>query len=269
MTAPSTSSPTSSGFRVAVDLTNPGQFFACCGLLELADRLYGEAEGWFEDNTFHVACSGTLPDLLQSVAKTPLTATDPDNTTDCPLKLHLPTHTLRLDWWTDTLSGGSELKTWAGSMDGYRIAQAMQRALIRPDASTDDLFNSGTVCRDGESDDDKKVEPFYFDARRAGSSDARDIGFSPNDLQSGLETIAYPAVEFLTLVGLQRFRPASGDGPRLFLYATWAQPLLPPAASIAVQGIVPSLIQRRYLFENWFRTSQRKHKAFQRAQRVQ
>jgi len=25
---------------VTVDVTNPGQFFACCGLLELADRLW-------------------------------------------------------------------------------------------------------------------------------------------------------------------------------------------------------------------------------------
>jgi len=37
--------------RVRVDPTNPGQFFACCGLLELADRAWGGAEGWFEGNT--------------------------------------------------------------------------------------------------------------------------------------------------------------------------------------------------------------------------
>jgi len=34
--------------RINVDVTNPGQFFACCGLLELADRLWPGAEGWFE-----------------------------------------------------------------------------------------------------------------------------------------------------------------------------------------------------------------------------
>ena len=33
--------------RVDVDATNPGQFFAWCGLLELADRRWGGAEGWF------------------------------------------------------------------------------------------------------------------------------------------------------------------------------------------------------------------------------
>jgi CRISPR-associated protein Csx14 len=29
--------------------TNPGQFFACCGLLELADRLWNGAEGSFTE----------------------------------------------------------------------------------------------------------------------------------------------------------------------------------------------------------------------------
>src|SRR6266446_4280053 len=38
--------------RIAVDPTNPGQFFACCGLLELADRLWQGAEGWFEGQQF-------------------------------------------------------------------------------------------------------------------------------------------------------------------------------------------------------------------------
>ena len=35
--------------QIPVDLTNPGQFFACCGLLELADRLWPGTEGWFDE----------------------------------------------------------------------------------------------------------------------------------------------------------------------------------------------------------------------------
>ena len=42
--------------RVNVDVTNPGQFFACCGLLELADRLWPGAEGWFKRDQFHISC---------------------------------------------------------------------------------------------------------------------------------------------------------------------------------------------------------------------
>ena len=34
-------------FALTVDPTNPGQFIACCGLLELAGRLRPGAEGWF------------------------------------------------------------------------------------------------------------------------------------------------------------------------------------------------------------------------------
>ena len=34
--------------RIRVDATNPGQFFACCGLLELAARLRPGAFGCFE-----------------------------------------------------------------------------------------------------------------------------------------------------------------------------------------------------------------------------
>lgn len=45
-----------SNINVNVDVTNPGQFFACCGLLELADRLWPGAEGWFENLGFSIAC---------------------------------------------------------------------------------------------------------------------------------------------------------------------------------------------------------------------
>ena len=54
---------------VAVDPTNPGQFFACCGLLELADRLWPGAEGWFaaEGRGFKIACGGTLQELANGL----------------------------------------------------------------------------------------------------------------------------------------------------------------------------------------------------------
>lgn len=44
----------SPSITIPVDLTNPGQFFACCGLLELADRLWLGTEGWFEGEHFLV-----------------------------------------------------------------------------------------------------------------------------------------------------------------------------------------------------------------------
>lgn len=52
--------------HISVDLTNPGQFFACCGLLELADRLWPGAEGWFERRHFCIVTSD-CDNALQTV----------------------------------------------------------------------------------------------------------------------------------------------------------------------------------------------------------
>ena len=47
--------------RIAVDPTNPGQFFACCGLLELADRLWS---GMRQEGDCRSVLKGTVPSLL-------------------------------------------------------------------------------------------------------------------------------------------------------------------------------------------------------------
>jgi CRISPR-associated protein Csx14 len=59
--------------RVTVDPTNPGQFFACCGLLELADRLWPGAEGWFDDEGFCIESGKSLLDLLSILIMDPPT----------------------------------------------------------------------------------------------------------------------------------------------------------------------------------------------------
>lgn len=54
-------------FTVRVDVTNPGQYFACCGLLEVAHRLWPGAEGWFPDQdkfALHTASGGPRPSTL-------------------------------------------------------------------------------------------------------------------------------------------------------------------------------------------------------------
>ena len=64
--------------RFAVDPTNPGQFFACCGLLEMADRLWPGAEGWFaqEDREYRISGGGLLSELLRNVKTTTFAAAD-------------------------------------------------------------------------------------------------------------------------------------------------------------------------------------------------
>ena len=43
-----------SSLCIHTDLTNPGHFFACCGLLELANRLWPGSTGWFEASNFRI-----------------------------------------------------------------------------------------------------------------------------------------------------------------------------------------------------------------------
>ncbi|TMQ05856.1 MAG: hypothetical protein E6J90_47820 [Deltaproteobacteria bacterium] len=248
-------------FRVDVDLTNPGQFFGCCGLFELASRLDVDATAYFDRGGFSVSGRPELSAVLGQLTAAGLEQLDPSDGTASPILIPSPLR-LRLDWWKDERSGGRDLKVWAGSMQSVRIAQAMLGALRDPMLHTPALFDVGQIVYD-PAEPTKKVEPFYFDARRASNAHSLDIGFSPNDLE--LTTIAFPAVEVLCLVGLQRFRPSETGEPRIFEYCTWSNSLPVSVAALVAAGAVPLRGTRRYRFENWFRSGQRKHKAFRAA----
>jgi CRISPR-associated protein Csb3 len=246
-------------FEIRVDLANPGQFFACCGLLELANRLWPAAVGWFDETSFRIHSEGkaNIGELVRRVVAADLDQIDSNNETSSPIQIRDPFH-LRLDWWEDERAGGKELKVWAGSMRGVRIARAMQAKMSEEECQTSSLLDFAAVVYD-PSEPDKKVEPFYFDARRGSSALPIDIGFSPDALQ--MTNLAYPAVEFFCLVGLQRFRPAC-IGRRLFEYHTWSMPLDVAIAPAAAAGLIQDRDARTFRFQVAFRTDQRKHKAF-------
>jgi hypothetical protein len=246
---------------VNVAPTNPGQFFACCGLLELADRLWPGAEGWFAEGgrEFRIACGGKLPELVDSIANAKLIHNEPDDPYSSPLTIADPFRPLSVDWWVTDRTGAKDLKVWAGTMESYGIALAMQRAMRDERFRTPDLFDVALVVMDAHNPSNKK-EPYYFDARRAPNAHARDVGFSANDLQ--ITTTAHPAVELLCLIGLQVARPAFTDKTRVYDYFTWPVPLLPNLLLAATTGTLGLPGQRGHRFENWFRTGQKKHKAF-------
>ena len=244
--------------RLPINPTNPGQFFACCGLLELADRMWPGAEGWFEDGVFCMrADGGTLAELWRAIIAVELQAMDPDDETASPMRLDQPFN-FTLDWWKDEQAGGRKLKVWAGSMRGVRIAQAM-KAAIADAVGRDNPLDYASVIYDPDNPK-KKVEPFYYDCRRGHNAQPIDIGFSPDSMK--MTTAAYPAVEFLCLVGLQRFRPRPTDQRRVFVYHTWRTPLPPCLAAAAASGVRPMADGVGYRFENAFRTDQKKHKSF-------
>ncbi|HMP58469.1 MAG TPA: hypothetical protein PKD86_03855 [Gemmatales bacterium] len=250
--------------RVNVDPTNPGQFFACCGLLELADRLWPGAEGWFAEDgrEFRMKCGGTLEVLVRSLLQAEMEPLDSENATSTRISIGQPFRTLTLDWWQDEVAGGKELKPWAGTMESFRIADALRQSLVEPRCLTESLFDVGLIAYDPENPS-KKVEPYYFDARRCPNAHSRDVGFSANDLQ--FTTLAHPAVELMCLIGLQRALPPRTDKPRVFNYFTWTVPLPPVVLPAAVTGHIADPTSLGFRFENWFRTGQRKHKAFRSA----
>jgi CRISPR-associated protein Csb3 len=233
--------------RVDVDLTNPGQFFGCCGLFELAQRLWPGTTAHFEEATF-VVSDGSLEDLVAQAAMAPLEVLEAANQTSSALWLADP-FCLRLDWWK-TERG---LKTWAGRMSVDRIAVSLQRDL--PGTLRNGFFNDGHVVIGA---DGKKVEPYYFDGRRGATALPLDAGFSSDALS--IETVAFSATEFFALLGLQRFRPYELR-PRVYRYRAWCAPIPVTLAALAAATVLPDE-GKLFQFESAFRTDQRKHKAF-------
>jgi CRISPR-associated protein Csx14 len=257
--------------RLNVDATNPGQMFACCGLMEIASRLDTGSRGWFEYNQFVVETKLSLRELLACARdfkfgeSQDTEEADDENSEDdeegalTPIYISSPI-TICLDWWEQ-----KSLKTWAGSMKEAIIFASMCGAI---DPDSPDPFNQAQVVYEQQkpvppgsrAKKPKKREPFYFDSRRGYNTHSRDVGFS-TDAQKML-VLANPVVEALCFVGLQRCRPVPTGEPRIFNYSTWSTPreiLLFPAA---IAGLLPDSQIETYQFENWFRTSQRKHKAF-------
>jgi CRISPR-associated protein Csb3 len=232
---------------IPVDVANPGQFFACCGLFELADRLLRNADvrAHFDAHRFHLTqrdTTCTISSILSEFAAAKCEQLDPHDSAASALKLLAPFN-LRLDWWVKSednradLGGGGQLKTWAGKQFGPLIFRLMRTATGTTATTASPLDCAVPVFdnRDGKASK-KTISPFYFDSRREGT--CLDLGFSPDEQSMSVE--AYPAVESLALVGLQRFRPFADDStnPRSFLYTCWTDPLPAPIAAAVVCGQV-------------------------------
>lgn len=235
--------------RIPVDLKNPGQFFGCCGVFELAHRRWPSALAGFQGGDF-VVTEGDLGSLVEEVAATAIEVLEPSNETSSALRLG-GAFGLRLDWWK-TERG---LKTWAGRMSVDRIARGLQQDLLA--TLERGFFDDGHVVIGA---DGKKVEPYYFDGRRGAGALPLDLGFSTDALS--LETVAYCATEFFTLIGLQRFRPSEEKKKlRVYRYRAWQRMLPVTLAALAAGDVIPEA-GTLFRFESAFRTDQRKHKAF-------
>ncbi|MDA8142112.1 MAG: type I-U CRISPR-associated helicase/endonuclease Cas3 [Desulfobacteraceae bacterium] len=242
-----------------VDVANPGQYFACCGLFELTARLAPQAMAHFEQDGAakqwrfiivnaikHDGQPLTLEALFDQISVVETIATDPNDTPQTPLRFGEPFNLL-IDWWRHEGGRLGKLKTWAGQMGVLSIAEDMKKTLRKILLGTGTGIENILFTRSVEN----AGQPFYFDANYAVNAQAQDVGFSVDKLKKGgikVRTAIVPAAELLCLIGLQRCRPmwmANKSGQeRLYDYYVWNQKLPVSLVSAAVAGYLPTGCQR-------------------------
>ena len=248
---------------VNVDLCNPGQVFACCGLFELAHRLCRGSDepawAWFDDTgspaRFHIAATNrTGPVTLQTIVNGLKTCEldTRDNGKEGPLRLAKPFDFL-IDW-RKAYPQNRLVKTWAGGQSISTIAPALLNAL--GENATADLLS--LHC-------DIDGKPTGFDISR--SEGSLDSGFAMDDTK---QYSAHPpaVLELLALIGLQRFCPAKGDNRLDRIYQIWLEPMTITCASLTVSTPNASLGQSEFRFTMFLRDSEGRYKSFNYARPV-
>lgn len=219
-----------------LDPENPAQFFACCGVLELA-AIFSEPNGHGVEAVFeydrrqprralfrlyHSAKPLTELIAILKAAK----ATAPEQSGEAPVTLRLADAVdMTLDWWLEPdRSRKSRLKLWAGQQTSLTLVTTMLAAL--PDEADANLFLANKVPMSGR---------FGLDPRSAWNT--LDFGSSVNE--QGRDAYTFPAAETLAAIGLQGFRPQSGESRTSYSYRIWSTLLPPVVARAAVQAAIP------------------------------
>jgi CRISPR-associated protein Csb3 len=272
---------------INVDPTNPGQFFACCGLLEMANRLWGGAEGWFEpskrkfcmqpvslqvsngsarlvfpNSIIHCSLANTMTqsqlqrrDHLSSV---PRKDVENDPLLESEKKFldslwrEAPVvlgfpFNLKIDWFIDDRSGGDTFKTWAGQQSVIDIADGMLRSSI--EAGWEAIPPEDWLFKHSSS----AALPFNFDSDLGSVGRDRDVGFSFDPLKN-IKVQVRPLVEFLAFIGLQRFRPAATKPQNRFRYWLWFDGMVPEIAAAAACGLLELPTSSAFEFPLLYRT---------------
>lgn len=227
---------------IPVDLRNPGQVFACLGLMEMAEIFCGPCEGRFAyegtetQTAFTLSVAGTadpvagaLSFLARAEAKaivpkgSRLSTTkwgvesieqddeefpspEPDSPAALPIILTDGKTTIPIEHWSDGSSSGRDnVKFWAGA-GGYPGAALARDALQIVHALGDNVL--GAAAADPFSLSAPQSSSFRFDWRR--DYIPLEAGFSPNE-HSTIKMVGYPLVELLAAIGLQHARPDRPD----------------------------------------------------------
>lgn len=253
---------------VNVDIANPGQFFACCGLFELAQRVWPGAEGWFseKDTVFNVHGSVGEQCTLQSLAdKLAMVGIDGELSSGEREELQLlesrkrelrkarkellrPEEERRSALGKRQREGaitvggpfalrvawwqedGDDVpKTFAGKQEVLRMARAMLARF--PDAVRGGRSPFDYRCllqAVKEGADDKDSKVEPFYFDAGRFAHPLDAGFSLDAQATTVRASASPFMELLALVGLQRYRPKQSTDSR-WSFQYWTWPVPLPA----------------------------------------
>lgn len=229
-------------FSAQLNPSNPAEFFGACGLLELSGR-QAYAEGRFDEkNVFHLytetdgdPVSAALHMLKAAGNAQPIAKDGDSPKSDSPLIVPAPID-MRLDWWTD--NRGLALKTFAGRQESADIYNNLLRETagnLSKEKTGLDLWNAGSAG----------VKGLGLDINRTWTP--LSMGFSLNKLPAKQQSPpCRPAIELLSVIGLQRMRPVLRTNLRGIEYWTWNAPLSPLAAGAAVAGQIKFAKLRKY-----------------------
>jgi len=262
--------------QVPVDLLNPGQVFACLGLMEMTEVLCGPCEGEF-------ACHGRDPmaefrfraddeplaavlDFLcetelcalaprgsRLVAKEPGITTQvradaffpspaPDSPSALPIRLNHGGASVSVEHWADG-STRDNVKFWAGA-GGYSGAALARDALEAIRGLSEERW---VEARRAPFDIGVPMSSsFRFDWRR--DYVPLDLGFSINEHSGTIQSTGYPFVELLAAIGLEFARPVrvSPRSKLAYRYGVWHVPLPTLLARPVLGGASPGVQIRRF-----------------------
>lgn len=230
-----------SELRVRMDPLNPGQFFACCGLLTLIDLHEPEAPARFELDPagprvaeFVVECSVPLAEVLSRLKTAqPGFPDDGIEAAIRPAAIPYDGRWIALDWWLDEFGDKTlSLKCWAGQVTTRNLFSDLL-PMIDESSSGANLFERARMSK----------SKFGVDPRSAWN--ALDFGFSPNEHAADAAT--FPAVEILAAIGLQEFRPDAVRRDRV-PYSLWREWLPVVVARQAFRAPWAGLPHRKFVF---------------------
>lgn len=221
---------------IETDVYNPGQFFACCGLLYCADRMLVGAAACFKGSKFVLEADEPEPVLaVMRRLKSCADSVDSD-TDDADSPVRIDDVPIRLDFWGH-LDDRPTIKLFAGRIQSEvpikRWAEHLQECCKKgKEVSSWTDFTATSL-------------PSGIDAATRWT--AQDVGFSLNE-QNMKEIRTYPLVEFFAHIGLQTYCWLEVSRGR-HAYHTWSAPLPMLIAAPVAAGAIPSLATGRFEFD--------------------